>query len=104
MTSSYRGVYFLGAEGVPTDIQVVDSGGNSIPLPIDQYVSRGVLPLWVDLPTEKQYKALLSVHSTGEGVFSFINVADAEECVERGWLNPISPNCWQLTDAGKKYL
>lgn len=42
MHSSYRGQYWLGPKEKPTDIQVVDTGGVSIPLPIDMYISQSV--------------------------------------------------------------
>ena len=104
MTTSYRGMYRRGSADNPTDVQVVDPGGNSTPLPIDLYESRGVLPEWNDLPTEKQYKVLLAVHDAAQGSFPFINTADAEACVVRGWLEPVATNSWMLTVSGKRFL
>lgn len=46
MTTSYRGMYRLDANEKPAHIQVASPGGHSIPLPIEEYESRGVLPVW----------------------------------------------------------
>jgi hypothetical protein len=104
MATSYRGMYRLGASAKPSYVQVTSPGGNSIPLSIEEYESRGVLPNWQELPTERQYKALWSVHKIEQGATVYINPADAEECVNRDWLETIGENGWQLTDAGKCLL
>lgn len=44
MASSYRGLYRVGPTENPTDIQVEDTGGNSLPLPLGDYVAREVSP------------------------------------------------------------
>jgi hypothetical protein len=61
MASSYRGRYRIGPADTPTDIQVVDSGGISITLSLDVYVASDVQPDWRELPTDRQYLAILSV-------------------------------------------
>jgi hypothetical protein len=104
MSSTYRGIYRLGPADNPSDIQVVDPGGNSISLPIDLYESRGLLPLWCVLPTKRQYTSLLAIQNAEQGSSPFINIGDAEECVDRGWLEPLATNVWRLTDQGKKLL
>lgn len=104
MASTYRGLYRIGPKNAPTDIQVQDTGGNSLPLPVNEYVIRGVYPDWHDLPTQKQYQALVAVsrfQKTGETV---INSGDAEECVDAGWLDALGPNQWVLTESGKRLL
>ena len=52
MASNYRGLYKIGDKttGRVTDIQVVDRGGSSIPLPLVDYVNRGVEPPYQTLP------------------------------------------------------
>lgn len=104
MGSTYRGLYRIGTRDVPTDVQVQDPGGNSLPLPIDEYVSRDVYPDWRDLPTQKQYQALVAVSRLQESGTAFINPADAEECVDAGWLDALGLNQWALTKSGKKRL
>ena len=104
MAASYRGMYRLGASGKPSYVQVTSPGGHSIPLSIEEYESRGVLPNWHELPTERQYKALWTVDQIEQGVSTYINPAEAEECVERDWLEPIGTNGWQLTPAGRFLL
>lgn len=104
MATSYRGMYRLGASGKPSYIQVTSPGGHSIPLSIEEYESRGVLPNWQELPTESQYKALWSVHKIEQGASAYINSTDAEECVNRDWLEPVGKNSWQLTPAGRFLL
>lgn len=52
MASSYRGLYLIGdqATGRVTDVQVVDPEVNSVPLPLAQYINRGVDPPYKTLP------------------------------------------------------
>lgn len=52
MATSYTGicVYRHPVTGEVTDVQVKDTGGNELPLPIDQYLSRGVMPAHETLP------------------------------------------------------
>lgn len=98
-------MYRLGvASGKPSYVQVTSPGGQSIPLSIEEYESRGVLPNWRELPTEKQYKALSAVLNIEQGASAFINPADAEECADRDWLEAVGTNGWQLTAAGKRLL
>ena len=104
MASTYRGLYRIGPKDAPTDVQVQDPGGNSLPLPLDTYVVRGVLPVWQELPTDRQYRAILAVSCLEKGETHNVNVGDAEECVEAGWLDALAPNRWILTKAGKKFL
>ena len=44
MASSYRGLYVIYTNGQPTDVQVQDTGGNSLPLPLEDYLAREVRP------------------------------------------------------------
>ncbi len=104
MATSYRGIYRLGVSGKSSHVQVSSPGGHSIPLSIEDYESRGVLPGWHELPTERKYKALWSVHKIQQGASAYINPADAEDCVDRDWLEPIGTNGWQLTHAGRFLL
>jgi hypothetical protein len=50
--TSYTGKCLLGskAKNVVTDVQVVDSAGNSLPLPLPDYLARGVKPDYKTLP------------------------------------------------------
>jgi len=52
MASSYRGLYLVGDKAANriTDVQVVDTGGISIPLPLVDYVNLGVQPDYKTLP------------------------------------------------------
>jgi hypothetical protein len=52
MASSYTGicVYRHPTSGEVTDVQVRDTGGNELPLPIEDYIERGVEPPWQSLP------------------------------------------------------
>ena len=104
MSASYRGMFRLDSAGKPTHVQVYAPDGYSLPLPIELYESRGVLPDWRELPTERQHKALLVVYESERGSSVFINSADADECERRGWLESVGTNGWWLTDAGKRYL
>ena len=55
MTSNYRGVYLVGNKktGRITDVQVVDVGGIQHPLPLHEYVNRGVDPNYKTLPWQE---------------------------------------------------
>ena len=75
MTTSYRGMYRLDAQGKPAHIQVASPGGHSIPLSIEKYESRGVLPDWRKLPTENQQKTLSAVHQATQGKSPVLNRA-----------------------------
>lgn len=55
MASSYTGLYLIMTRGEVTDVQVVDPGGNSMPLPLDEYIRRDVQPNYRDLPTQDEY-------------------------------------------------
>ncbi|MEZ2293919.1 hypothetical protein [Variovorax sp. RCC_210] len=56
MTSSYTGLYVQRLEnGDIHSVQVVDTGGNSIPLDPQVYVDRGVLPPIGTLPDQEDY-------------------------------------------------
>jgi len=104
MASTYRGLYRIGPSDAPTDVQVKDTAGNSLPLPIDEYVSRDARPEWSDLPTQKQYQALVAASRLQVSGTAFINPADAEACVDAGWLDSLGPNQWVLTESGRKLL
>ena len=104
MTTSYRGMYRLDANGKPAHIQVASPGGHFLPLPIEQYELRGVLPDWRELPTEKQHKALSVVHQATQMKSPVLNRAAAEECADRDWLEPVGADGWRLTDAGREFL
>ena len=104
MTTSYRGMYRLDANGKPAHIQVALPGGHSLPLPIEEYESRGVLPDWRELPTEKQHKPLSAVYQATQGKSSVLNRAGAQECADHGWLEPVGTDGWRLTEGGKRFL
>lgn len=104
MATSYRGMYRLGGSGKPSHVQVTSPGGHSIPLSIEEYESRAVLPDWREQPTEKQYKTLLAVHNAMQTGSSVLNPADAEECIDCGWLEPVGIGGWRLTEGGKRFL
>jgi len=104
MATSYRGMYRPVADGKPSHIQVASAGGHTIPLPIEEYESRGDLPVWHELPTEKQHRALSAVYSSARESLSFINPADTEACIHHGWLESVGRNRWQLTELGKQFL
>jgi hypothetical protein len=50
--TSYTGICVLrhSPNGQVTDVQVRDTGGNELPLPISEYLSRGVMPPYQTLP------------------------------------------------------
>ena len=104
MTTSYHGMYRLDANGKPTHIQVTSPGGHSLPLPIEEYELRKVLPDWRELPTEKQHKALSAVCQATQGKSPVLNRGAAEECADRDWLEPVGTDGWRLTEAGKRFL
>ena len=52
MASSYRGLYVIYTNGQPTDVQVQDTGGNSLSLPLADYLAREVKPDWRELPSQ----------------------------------------------------
>ncbi|WPH22328.1 hypothetical protein [Variovorax paradoxus] len=55
--SSYTGLYVQRLEdGTIHSVQVVDTGGNSIPLDPETYIERGVKPPIGTLPDQKDYK------------------------------------------------
>lgn len=57
MASSYKGLYVQRAsDGVIHSVQVVDSGGNSIPLDPQIYIDREVEPPINELPDLEQYQ------------------------------------------------
>jgi hypothetical protein len=58
MASNYRGVHLIGDKptGKITDVQVVDRGGSSIPLPLIEYINRGAEPPYRTLPREEDVK------------------------------------------------
>lgn len=104
MSSTYTGLYRIGPSESPTDVQVVDPGGNSITLSISAYVSRGVLPKWCSLPTDKQYRVLVALKSLEAGLSSVINRDDAEECFDKGWVDTSEGGGWVLTLLGRERL
>jgi len=59
MATNYTGIYSLKRpDGTITDVQVVDTAGNSLPLSIDDYRSRGVQPSAESLPDQHTYKSI----------------------------------------------
>lgn len=48
------GLYLILTEGIPTAVQVKDGEGNSLPVPLADYIRRAVQPKWETLPTEAQ--------------------------------------------------
>ncbi len=57
MTSSYRGLFVHKlSDGTITDVQVEDPAGTSLPLPLAEYLRRGILPPAQTLPDQHQYK------------------------------------------------
>jgi hypothetical protein len=104
MTTSCRGLYRSGSGCRPSHVQVNSPSGHSIPLPIEEYESRGGFPDWRELPTEKQYMTLLAVHDAMQARSPVLNPAVAEECIDRGWLEPVGIGGWGLTVAGKRFL
>jgi hypothetical protein len=59
MASTYRGVFLIGNKAANriTDVQVVDAGGNTIPLPFAEYVARGAEPNYKTLPWQEDVEA-----------------------------------------------
>jgi len=58
MTSSYKGLFVIYTNEKATDVQVEDVGGNSLPLPLDDYLHRDVKPNWRTLPSQDEYQQL----------------------------------------------
>lgn len=56
MASSYRGLYVIYTNAQPTDVQVQDTGGNSLPLSLVEYLAREVKPDWRELPSQDDYQ------------------------------------------------
>ena len=57
MSSSYKGLYVQRSEdGTIHSVQVVDTGGISIPLDPNTYTERGVKPPIEQLPDQENYK------------------------------------------------
>ena len=97
-------MYRLDVNGKPAHIQVTSPGGYSLPLPIEEYESRGVLPDWNELPTERQHKALSAFHQATQGKSTVLNRAAAEECAGNDWLETVGTDGWRLTEVGKRFL
>lgn len=74
-----------------------------MPLPFDEYVGRDVQPEWHVLPKQSQYRVLESVAKLEQGQSAFVNLADAEECLDMGWIEPRGQSGWKLTDSGRKW-
>ena len=55
-------------------------------------------------PTEKQLEALKAAQTLERKGTVFINPAYAEECVERGWLEPRPGGGWSLTREGRRFV
>jgi hypothetical protein len=104
MTTLYRGLYRLGSTECPTDIQVIDIGGNSLPLAFDDYVLRNILPPWESLPTEKQFQALESVRKLESNESAWVNPADIERCLDEGWVEYSTERQLVLTKLGRALL
>ncbi len=62
MASKYRGVHLIGNKATRkiTDVAVVDIGGSTIPLPLVEYINRGVEPPYQTLPWEEDVRALMA--------------------------------------------
>lgn len=57
MSSSYKGLYVQRlSDGTIRSVQVVDTGGISIPLDPDTYIQRDVKPPIDQLPNQEDYK------------------------------------------------
>lgn len=57
MSTVYTGIFsHKTSNGTITDVQVVDTSGHSIPLPIHLYISREVQPPAESLPDQHTYK------------------------------------------------
>lgn len=52
------------------------------------------------LPTPSELKALKSVHHLQSGKASFINTEDVENCIEKGWVEPLGHQQYRLTQTG----
>ena len=59
MASNYLGVHLIGNKATRkiTDVAVVDIGGSTIPLPLVEYINRGVEPPYQTLPWEEDTRA-----------------------------------------------
>lgn len=55
-------------------------------------------------PTQKQLKVLRTIAAMKPGGTSYINSGDAEECVDRGWVETTSPGGYRLTEKGRAVL
>ena len=66
MPSNYKGLYVIRVNGVVTDVQVEDTGGNSLALPIDKYCERGVEPDWRLLPPQEKYPLIDSARQQAQ--------------------------------------
>ncbi len=104
MTSSYRGIYTLGPRHAPTDVQVCDTGGIELSLPLEIYLDRGVKPDWSDLPSQKHYQVLINILKAEKGPSVYINQKDAEECLNKGWLESLGVGGYILTIKGRNLL
>lgn len=60
MESSNCGLYVIYTNVQPTDVQVQGRGGNSLPLPLADYLAREVEPDWRELPSEDDYQKSLA--------------------------------------------
>ena len=83
METSYVGRCVIKLNGVITDIQVEDQAGNSIPLPIDEYLKRNISPNHISLPeccnTLIGSKELCNINTT-YAVSETTLVYQGEEC------------------------
>lgn len=71
---------------------------------VDDYISRGIIPDWPELPSERHYRVILGVSRHAKGEDQVINVMDAEECVDAGWLKTLPSGSWVLTASGRRFL
>ncbi len=55
-------------------------------------------------PTRKQLTVLRTIASMKPGGTSFVNSSDAEECVDKGWLETTPPVGYRLTAEGRAVL
>lgn len=58
----------------------------------------------MSLPTQREFSTLQKIQQQQDGKNPYLNVEDAEICVEKGWADCLSPNRYQLTNTGASFL
>ncbi|MUK70311.1 hypothetical protein [Aliivibrio fischeri] len=90
MKTSYSGIYiYLSPNGAVDDVQVIDIGGISMPLPVDIYIERNVQPPLDKLPTEKEFSILVSIHET-KYKYPALETTEIKKLVSLGYLERIT--------------